>query len=220
MAKSTDARILAQILINRLDSEKGKHWQANRYLTTEGSYHEDHRQSRFGHNEKTNCLNPSNIPVDQLCLRATAIFTPPKSRREECRSGRPAHKKMNTGERMSNHEYFIDLPKISRNVLVLHPCPAIYKEEIGLSAALLPEQWPKRLVDENTEALSEEDLAWADLALIGAMALQRKAVAKIISRCNSIKLKTVAGGPLFTAETVETSSKECCHLGRGRQFLQ
>ena len=67
-------------------------------------------------------------------------------------------------------------------------------------AAMLPGEWPKRLVDENTEALTEEDLAWADLALIGAMALQRKGVDRIIARCKSKGLKVVAGGPLFTAE--------------------
>jgi radical SAM superfamily enzyme YgiQ (UPF0313 family) len=67
-------------------------------------------------------------------------------------------------------------------------------------AALLPEEWPKRLVDENTEALTDDDLDWADLALIGAMALQRKGADRIIARCKSKGLKVVAGGPLFTAE--------------------
>jgi radical SAM superfamily enzyme YgiQ (UPF0313 family) len=67
-------------------------------------------------------------------------------------------------------------------------------------AALLPEQWPKRLVDENIEDLSDEDLGWADLVFIGAMALQRKAAALIIDRCKEKGLKIVAGGPLFTAE--------------------
>ncbi len=67
-------------------------------------------------------------------------------------------------------------------------------------AALLPEEWPKRLVDENTEALRDEDLAWADLALVGAMALQRKGAVQIIERCKGMGLKVLAGGPLFTAE--------------------
>jgi radical SAM superfamily enzyme YgiQ (UPF0313 family) len=67
-------------------------------------------------------------------------------------------------------------------------------------AALLPEQWPKRLVDENIEALRDEDLAWADMAFVGAMALQRKSAEQIIDRCVAKGLKVVAGGPLFTAE--------------------
>lgn len=67
-------------------------------------------------------------------------------------------------------------------------------------AALLPGEWPKRLVDENTADLRDEDLAWADLALVGAMALQRKAAVQVIERCQGMGLKIVAGGPLFTAE--------------------
>jgi len=67
-------------------------------------------------------------------------------------------------------------------------------------AAMLPEEWPKRLVDENIDELRDEDLAWADLALVGAMAVQRKSAVNIIDRCKSKGLKIVAGGPLFTAE--------------------
>jgi radical SAM superfamily enzyme YgiQ (UPF0313 family) len=67
-------------------------------------------------------------------------------------------------------------------------------------AALLPGQWSKRLVDENIDELKDEDLAWADLAFVSAMAVQRKSVADIIGRCKSMGLKIVAGGPLFTAE--------------------
>jgi hypothetical protein len=50
-------------------------------------------------------------------------------------------------------------------------------------AAMLPEEWPKRLVDENVDELRDEDLAWADLALVGAMAVQRKSAVNIIDRC-------------------------------------
>jgi len=67
-------------------------------------------------------------------------------------------------------------------------------------AALLPEEWCKRLVDENVEALRDEDLDWADLALVSAMAVQRKSAVKIIDRCKGKGLAIVAGGPLFTAE--------------------
>jgi radical SAM superfamily enzyme YgiQ (UPF0313 family) len=67
-------------------------------------------------------------------------------------------------------------------------------------AALLPAEWSKRLVDENIDELKDEDLAWADLAFVSAMAIQRKSVAGIIGRCKGMGLKIVAGGPLFTAE--------------------
>ena len=43
-------------------------------------------------------------------------------------------------------------------------------------AALLPSEWPKRLVDVNVTCLSDEDLAWADYAFISAMTVQRESV--------------------------------------------
>jgi radical SAM superfamily enzyme YgiQ (UPF0313 family) len=67
-------------------------------------------------------------------------------------------------------------------------------------AALLPEEWPKRLVDVNVKGLLEKDLLWADMALIGGMAVQRKSAENIISRCKAAHLTVVAGGPLFTSE--------------------
>ncbi|MEJ2657443.1 MAG: B12-binding domain-containing radical SAM protein [Desulfobacterales bacterium] len=77
-------------------------------------------------------------------------------------------------------------------------------------AALLPEEWPKRLVDVNVEILTDKDLLWADMAFIGGMAVQRKSAKQIIARCNALNLKIVAGGPLFTSEHDEF--KEVDHL--------
>ena len=67
-------------------------------------------------------------------------------------------------------------------------------------AALLPEQYQKRLVDLNVECLSDDDLSWADMVFISAMAVQRQSAVDIIDRCKGRGLKIVAGGPLFTAE--------------------
>ena len=67
-------------------------------------------------------------------------------------------------------------------------------------ATLLPEEWPKRLVDVNVDSLSDNDLLWADIAFIGGMAIQRKSASQIIARCHASNLKVVAGGPLFTSE--------------------
>jgi len=66
--------------------------------------------------------------------------------------------------------------------------------------AMLPAEWPKRLVDLNVRNLTESDLAWADFALISAMAVQRESARRIISRCKEAGLTVVVGGPLFTAE--------------------
>ena len=67
-------------------------------------------------------------------------------------------------------------------------------------AALLPDEFQKRLVDMNVDCLTDDDLSWADLAFIGGMAVQRDSAKKIIARCERIGLKVIAGGPLFTAE--------------------
>ncbi|MEJ2171034.1 MAG: B12-binding domain-containing radical SAM protein, partial [Desulfobacterales bacterium] len=67
-------------------------------------------------------------------------------------------------------------------------------------ATLLPEEWPKRLVDVNVDSLTDKDLLWADMAFIGGMAVQRKSAEQIIARCCASNLKVVAGGPLFTSE--------------------
>ncbi len=60
-------------------------------------------------------------------------------------------------------------------------------------AAMLPEEFNKRLVDVNVDRLTEDDLAWADMAFIGGMAVQRQSAKHIIARCRARGLKVVAG---------------------------
>ena len=66
-------------------------------------------------------------------------------------------------------------------------------------AAMLPAEWEKRLVDMNVRALSDEELAWADYVFISAMTIQRNSAQEVIARCRRLGVKSVAGGPLFTA---------------------
>ena len=66
-------------------------------------------------------------------------------------------------------------------------------------AAMLPAEWEKRLVDMNVRALSDEVLAWADYVFISAMTIQRNSAQEVIARCRRLGVKSVAGGPLFTA---------------------
>jgi len=67
-------------------------------------------------------------------------------------------------------------------------------------AAMLPDEWPKRLIDLNVKRLTEKDLAWADCAFISGMVVQRESARQIIHRCKLAGIKVVAGGPLFTSE--------------------
>lgn len=67
-------------------------------------------------------------------------------------------------------------------------------------ASLLPEEWPKKLVDLNLAALSQKDLEWADFVFLSAMNVQEISVRAIVRQCNEAGVKIVAGGPLFTHE--------------------
>lgn len=67
-------------------------------------------------------------------------------------------------------------------------------------AAMTPPDWTKRLVDLNVRSLTAEDLAWADMAFVSAMTVQRQSARQAIARCKEAGIKVVAGGPLFTTE--------------------
>ena len=67
-------------------------------------------------------------------------------------------------------------------------------------ASMLPSAWEKRLVDMNVRKLTEADLAWAEIAFVSAMAVQRESARAVIARCKGAGVRVVAGGPLFTAE--------------------
>jgi radical SAM superfamily enzyme YgiQ (UPF0313 family) len=80
-------------------------------------------------------------------------------------------------------------------------------------ASMLPGDWEKKLVDMNTNQLTDEDIAWADFVFISAMVVQRDSVKEVISRCRHLEAKTVAGGPLFT--TGYRGFREVDHLVLG-----
>lgn len=68
-------------------------------------------------------------------------------------------------------------------------------------AALLPQEWDLRLVDENVRPLNDDDLAWADLALVGAKIAHRKQAFAVIARCKDAGLPVAVGGPDPTLST-------------------
>jgi radical SAM superfamily enzyme YgiQ (UPF0313 family) len=65
-------------------------------------------------------------------------------------------------------------------------------------AAMLPEDWVKRLVDVNVRKLRADDLAWADVVFISGMIAQQNSAHELIARCRAAGKTIVAGGPLFT----------------------
>lgn len=77
-------------------------------------------------------------------------------------------------------------------------------------AALLPSDWSKQLLDLNVTKLTRKALEWADYAFVSGMILQRDAARRIIAQCKEMGVKTVAGGPLFSAD--HTGFPEVDHL--------
>jgi radical SAM superfamily enzyme YgiQ (UPF0313 family) len=68
-------------------------------------------------------------------------------------------------------------------------------------AAMLPEDWNKKLIDMNANQLMDDDILWSDYVFISAMSIQSESVNQVIKKCKKLKTKIVAGGPLFTSSS-------------------
>jgi radical SAM superfamily enzyme YgiQ (UPF0313 family) len=62
-------------------------------------------------------------------------------------------------------------------------------------AATLPQNWDIRLVNRNTEELTETDLDWADLVMTGGMLAQQVDTLELIALCHAHGKPVVVGGP-------------------------
>jgi radical SAM superfamily enzyme YgiQ (UPF0313 family) len=86
-------------------------------------------------------------------------------------------------------------------------------------AALLPDEWEKRLVDMNVARLTREDIEWADYVFVSAMIAQRDSTQQMVRRCKALGAKIVAGGPLFTGEYADFPEVDHFVLGEGEVSL-
>ncbi len=66
-------------------------------------------------------------------------------------------------------------------------------------AAMLPDTWDVRLINRNTEELTEDDVAWADMVMTGGMLLQQQDTLHIIRLAHKHGKFTVVGGPDATS---------------------
>jgi radical SAM superfamily enzyme YgiQ (UPF0313 family) len=66
-------------------------------------------------------------------------------------------------------------------------------------AAMLPRHWSKRLVDINIRPLTDQDLKWADVAMLSGMIVHKKEIIDILRRCRARGLRTVVGGPITSS---------------------
>ncbi len=82
-------------------------------------------------------------------------------------------------------------------------------------AALFPQHWEFRLVDENVEPLLDEYLTWADLVCIGGMLPQQNSMLDLITRAHRLGSVVVVGGPDPTSQPNLYKEADFLVLGEG-----
>jgi radical SAM superfamily enzyme YgiQ (UPF0313 family) len=61
-------------------------------------------------------------------------------------------------------------------------------------AALLPEHWELRCIDEDVEPVTDADVDWADIVMISGIGSQQNTMLRIIERAHAVGKLTVVGG--------------------------
>ncbi|MFW7269598.1 B12-binding domain-containing radical SAM protein [Gluconacetobacter sp. Hr-1-5] len=87
-------------------------------------------------------------------------------------------------------------------------------------AALLPKKWEIRLVNRNTELLSDKDLQWADLVMTGGMLPQRNDALHIIEMCRACDKPVVVGGPDVTSSPPVYGAANFQVLGEAEEIME
>jgi radical SAM superfamily enzyme YgiQ (UPF0313 family) len=67
-------------------------------------------------------------------------------------------------------------------------------------AALCPPEWTLRLLDEAVENLTDDDLRWADLVMVGGMEVQKTGMQDVLARARRLGRRTIVGGPYASSE--------------------
>ena len=76
-------------------------------------------------------------------------------------------------------------------------------------AAILPATWSIRLVNRNTEELTDDDIDWADVVFTGGMLPQQSDTLDVVDFCHARGKPVVVGGPGVTS---------CPHLYKAADF--
>ncbi|GBR11367.1 methyltransferase [Acetobacter oeni LMG 21952] len=86
-------------------------------------------------------------------------------------------------------------------------------------AALLPESWEIRLINRNTELLTDEDFEWADLVMTGGMLPQRNDALHLIEMCRACDKPVAVGGPDVTSTPAFYSAANFQVLGEAEEIM-
>ena len=82
-------------------------------------------------------------------------------------------------------------------------------------AAILPQHWTFKLVDENVEPLLDEHLKWADIVCCGGMLPQQNSILSFIHRAHELDRLVVIGGPDPTSQPELYTDADFLVLGEG-----
>ncbi len=134
------------------------------------------------------------------------------------RSGKPVNGLLEKGtnclivqSKFSEFSYlnYIDVCKIAGAKYPVTP--------LGLMtvAALLPQQWKFKLVDENVKPLRDEHLEWADIVCTGGMLCQQEGTFSIIDKSHRFGCPVVVGGPDPTSQPSLYQSADYLLCGEG-----
>ncbi|GAA0779892.1 DUF4070 domain-containing protein [Roseibium denhamense] len=86
-------------------------------------------------------------------------------------------------------------------------------------AAMLPDDWDVRLIDRNTDSLTGDDLAWADMVMTGGMLPQQADTLAVIQRAKSKGIPVAVGGPDATSSPEAYEAADFLVLGEAEGIL-
>lgn len=86
-------------------------------------------------------------------------------------------------------------------------------------AAMLPESWTVKLIDCNTQAFGDDDLAWADVVFTGGMLPQQADTLRLIDKCHAAGKPVVVGGPDPTSSPHVYASADFRVLGEAEGVI-
>jgi radical SAM superfamily enzyme YgiQ (UPF0313 family) len=82
-----------------------------------------------------------------------------------------------------------------------------------LIAAYMPEGWPVRFIDENVQAATATDFAWADVVMVSGMHVQAPQINDIAKRARAAGKVTALGGPSVSGAPEMYPEVDYLHIG-------